>query len=1691
MEVHAERQQGTRNQKDIIYLDDSRSGFRLGRNAARVAVVLERDEFKGPKSILEGVPEPLNWFFYDAGQKGETVGAVQLVVDEETPGGGYSDNPDDDDGKVYLNPSTPVIRARGLLRDKRASTRDLTAVRSTSSRGDWRWALDIRMEAASGGQQEGDGESVEIDVRPTTGGGSGLGSTQPSRVRNYSEEIGKTDKPKRFGAGHGYVWDGISIGPLGGLVRLAPQYRRDSSKDGDQVVWPGLRHDVYFDRGDKSGPLHIRPGDAAEIKEGEGKMAKGFFLYDSSKAYDQHSAQIVPIHFEKQIALPEDDDEETYPDPDGIPIPGGDESRPRTGEKPHGGSKTGRGDLPEGYKDPKTGEPRPQTGGGKEGTEEPKPPPPGGGGGGQQEEEDEEEEEKKGNPPKQPQEPNLRGPHEQQVPGGGRGGSDEPDPRSTTGGAGGSRGFIDPREGGFKPLPKIPEFDKFRPEGGGSPLGKNDPPEQVGKGYPCCMSPKHPPADPRTGKTIKPDVDCCNPPKDARCKYLCEKAKILEDDAKGIDDEVDKAIDDFLDNWLKSKGLGGGVGRDGAGNRASADLQRFKKETNEIDEAAHDAEAAAQGHKEAADAARAEAKKARAAKDFDSENAKNAEANRERLKQKKAEKQAKDARKQIEKREEKGRKAAEEFEKQKKKAEKAGKKARDKAQKKRDEAKRLRKECQDRCKKATEDLVLRSAPDDVISMGGGLGQKKRDIKPICAQPVGAQAKMVRLSDRVEIVYTRSPTEQIQFLTSKVRAMAERDDAFFTHRNWDYYAGNVAAVSVNDQNLKGFGHVLSQSLINAVPKGEKGMEPLRVFGTLTSSRRFSQAQTAIGAMLNVYGKAIGRGAQITDKRDMLRINHTTIGNAEFLGRFLNINRQGLTVSKDTSDTTKTRLTTDNAEARQAFLLNRLASNPALTDSIYEKDDGNLYFYDGVTEVQLNAGGTDSFAPDVIVTEADGGAGLVAALAAAEAGDWIHLETGTYTVESDVLVDTPGVAITGGDSTINSVGGVDFQVAAFGVSMFDIIFDNVVLRTDRNGLDANPTERFVGDHLEFRNQTGTRPGLQSSTGISQCYLSRLWFRGSVEQSVEIAGGITDCEFHDVLDESIGDATNQAILGLGPITRLLLNRWVSDGQSAGSYSLFISSDDTEVIEDLTIRDCAFLSPPNHGLGIATGIGTTLIDGILIDGCTFSGTTTALTAGLEISVEQSTNTIGVVVRNCRFRSNVIDIQWAGGTSSLQDCVLTGNAYDSVAGVHSFTGSEPTIVRFSEPGRILVSDGGFGFDSEPDSRVYLQSAGIIAISSDGSDTFLVAGDGIRVGGHIHGDDMDGTPVADRLLEVNDGVWQAQTTGGVEGRYISRSSLESVDLIRTTTGPTDLSVGAIADGEFLKRSGSSIIGGTAGGGSEWATLVYGGDNVDDGDSWLAWNDGNDGNPASAVTATTINGPTPWAGTIDRLVMLVQVSSSLDQAQVYVDEVSVYDSGTGLSIAEDAAFEAAPGDSVALDDRIAVYASSDGGNIGISAMLLLQKSSPPKQCSHPDCPSYGDPDKRCAISTDLPNGSHTYWCECCDREVRRGVWDTETGLLRQIMADVTDPDNVTLCAGQSAKVKLDAGRTLIPAEMHWSGEQRPKLRHGNRRAYRGGRLIEEPIPDWVDKHARKAELRGKAQRGETLTPQEITEIIALL
>ncbi len=70
-----------------------------------------------------------------------------------------------------------------------------------------------------------------------------------------------------------------------------------------------------------------------------------------------------------------------------------------------------------------------------------------------------------------------------------------------------------------------------------------------------------------------------------------------------------------------------------------------------------------------------------------------------------------------------------------------------------------------------------------------------------------------------------------------------------------------------------------------------------------------------------------------------------------------------------------------------------------------------------------------------------------------------------------------------------------------------------------------------------------------------------------------------------------------------------------------------------------------------------------------------------------------------------------------------------------------------------------------------------------------------------------------------------------DGQYLKRSGTSIIsaaanDELRETSGPTTLSMGAVADGEYLKRDGSNIIGGTpaggSGGGSGKNLLINGG-----------------------------------------------------------------------------------------------------------------------------------------------------------------------------------------------------------------------------------------------------------------------------
>ena len=54
-------------------------------------------------------------------------------------------------------------------------------------------------------------------------------------------------------------------------------------------------------------------------------------------------------------------------------------------------------------------------------------------------------------------------------------------------------------------------------------------------------------------------------------------------------------------------------------------------------------------------------------------------------------------------------------------------------------------------------------------------------------------------------------------------------------------------------------------------------------------------------------------------------------------------------------------------------------------------------------------------------------------------------------------------------------------------------------------------------------------------------------------------------------------------------------------------------------------------------------------------------------------------------------------------------------------------------------------------------------------------------------------------------------TGDVTGTRVGSSMAATVARLTETSGPTTLTIGAVAEGQFLTRSGTTLIGASAGG----------------------------------------------------------------------------------------------------------------------------------------------------------------------------------------------------------------------------------------------------------------------------------------
>lgn len=127
---------------------------------------------------------------------------------------------------------------------------------------------------------------------------------------------------------------------------------------------------------------------------------------------------------------------------------------------------------------------------------------------------------------------------------------------------------------------------------------------------------------------------------------------------------------------------------------------------------------------------------------------------------------------------------------------------------------------------------------------------------------------------------------------------------------------------------------------------------------------------------------------------------------------------------------------------------------------------------------------------------------------------------------------------------------------------------------------------------------------------------------------------------------------------------------------------------------------------------------------------------------------------------------------------------------------------------------------------------------------------------NFKGKDSAGTAVSHVLKGSNTGDQTITLTGDVTGSGTG-SFATTVVRLTETAGPTALTIGAVADGQFLKRSGSTLIGATSssGGGADPITSIYplftasGVDDEFDDGSFSGWTLVDDGTHQATVTET--------------------------------------------------------------------------------------------------------------------------------------------------------------------------------------------------------------------------------------------------
>jgi hypothetical protein len=193
-------------------------------------------------------------------------------------------------------------------------------------------------------------------------------------------------------------------------------------------------------------------------------------------------------------------------------------------------------------------------------------------------------------------------------------------------------------------------------------------------------------------------------------------------------------------------------------------------------------------------------------------------------------------------------------------------------------------------------------------------------------------------------------------------------------------------------------------------------------------------------------------------------------------------------------------------------------------------------------------------------------------------------------------------------------------------------------------------------------------------------------------------------------------------------------------------------------------------------------------------------------------------------------------------------DADDDLDTINGGQAGDLLLVYPESAARSITLKHGTGNIATPDGSDYtIPADGLVLLLNDGTTWRMLgsAGGGASALGELS--DVNLSAVARGDVLYYDGAGWANLGAGTSGQFLQTQgagadpqwatpagsgdmtkavydqdddgAVDMAEGLKTTTGPTELTMGAVADGEYLKRSGSTIVGDTPGGGSGAMTVI--------------------------------------------------------------------------------------------------------------------------------------------------------------------------------------------------------------------------------------------------------------------------------